>query len=53
MRERFARERFGEVIEINKEEWVREVTEASNSAVVVVHLYQDRYCSFTNLVVPV
>lgn len=42
MREQAVRNRFGDVNEITKEEWVREVTDASNSCHVVVHLYQDR-----------
>jgi hypothetical protein len=33
--------RFGEVTEIVKDEWVREVTEGSKSCFVLVHLYQD------------
>ena len=33
--------RFGEVLEINKDEWIREVTECSKSCWVVAHLYQD------------
>lgn len=41
MREQAVRNRFGDVQEITKEEWVREVTDASNSCHVVVHLYQD------------
>ena len=35
------RNRYGEVTEIIKDEWIREVTEGSNSCDVVVHLYQD------------
>jgi hypothetical protein len=33
--------RFGEVNEIVKDDWVREVTDGSQGADVVVHLYQD------------
>jgi hypothetical protein len=33
--------RFGEVVEIVKDEWVREVTEGSNACIVLVHLYSD------------
>lgn len=35
------RNRFGEVRDIVKDEWIREVTEASNSCVVLVHLYEN------------
>jgi len=35
------RNRFGDVCEIVKDEWVREVTECSASCWVIVHLYQD------------
>lgn len=42
LREQAAKERFGDVMEICKADWVKEVTDASNSSWVVVHLYQDR-----------
>jgi hypothetical protein len=32
--------RFGDYCEIVKDDWVREVTEGSNSSIVVVHLYE-------------
>ena len=35
------RNRYGEVTEIIKDEWIREVTEGSNACDVLVHLYQD------------
>jgi hypothetical protein len=35
------RNRFGEVVEIVKDDWIREVTEASNTCFVFVHLYHD------------
>lgn len=41
MRAKAAAARFGELYEISKADWVREVTEASNSATVVAHLYED------------
>lgn len=41
LKEKVARERFGELTEIVKDEWVREVTECSESCAVVTHLYQD------------
>ncbi len=41
MQEALLRNRFGDVTEIIKEEWIREVTEASKNSWVVVHLYQD------------
>lgn len=41
MKAKAAAARFGEVYEISKADWVREVTEASNSAWVVAHLYED------------
>lgn len=33
--------RFGDVQEIIKDEWIREVTEGSKACTVIVHLYQD------------
>jgi hypothetical protein len=33
--------RFGDLVEIVKDEWVREVTESSKACKVVVHLYKD------------
>ncbi len=33
--------RFGDYMEIVKDDWVREVTEGSNTSVVVVHLYEN------------
>ena len=39
MKEKQAKSRFGQYVEINKDEWLREVTEASNNCTVVVHLY--------------
>ena len=41
MKEQAVKNRFGEVVEITKDEWIREVTEASKAAWVIVHLYQD------------
>ncbi len=41
MRKSAVKNRFGEVQEIIKDEWIREVTEGSKSSPVVVHLYQD------------
>eukprot|EP01041_Mallomonas_annulata_P007776 gene7776-15912_t len=35
------RNRFGEVFDISRDVWVREVTDSSKSCWVVVHLYQD------------
>jgi hypothetical protein len=35
------RNRFGEVVDIVKNDWVREVTEGSNKCTVIVHLYED------------
>lgn len=40
-REQALKNRFGAVYEINKDDWMREVTEASNSCWVLVNLYQD------------
>lgn len=45
LREKVVKERFGDVQEICKADWVREVTEASKNEAglsVIVHLYQDR-----------
>ena len=33
--------RYGDVLEITKDDWMRDVTECSNSCWVVVHLYQN------------
>lgn len=41
MKKSAVKNRFGEVQEIIKDEWIREVTEGSKSSPVVVHLYQD------------
>jgi hypothetical protein len=41
LKEAQARNRFGEVLEIVKDDWIRDVTECSNSCWVVAHLYQD------------
>lgn len=41
MRAALARNRFGDVTDIVKDEWVREVTDGSKAVDVVVHLYQD------------
>ena len=41
MKAKAAAARFGELYEISKADWVREVTDASNSATVVAHLYED------------
>lgn len=41
MKKMAVRNRFGEVQEIIKDEWIREVTEGSKASPVVVHLYQD------------
>lgn len=35
------RNRFGELVDIVKNDWIREVTEASRSCTVIVHLYED------------
>eukprot|EP01031_Cornospumella_fuschlensis_P037719 gene37719-45823_t len=35
------RNRFGEVLPITKDDWVREVTDGSKSCPVVIHLYED------------
>jgi hypothetical protein len=41
MKKSAVKNKFGEVQEIIKDEWIREVTEGSKSSPVVVHLYQD------------
>lgn len=41
MKKAQALNRFGEVRDIIKDEWIREVTEASNASIVLVHLYSD------------
>lgn len=35
------RNRFGEVVSIVKDDWVREVTEASQNCIVIIHLFED------------
>lgn len=41
MKAKAAAARFGELYEISKADWVREVTDGSKSACVVAHLYED------------
>lgn len=41
LKEQAAKNRFGELLEIVKDDWIREVTESSNSCAVVVHLYEN------------
>jgi hypothetical protein len=41
LKEQAAKNRFGELLEIVKDDWIREVTESSNSCVVVVHLHEN------------
>jgi hypothetical protein len=41
MKQKMVQNRFGDVTEIVKAEWVREVTEGSQTCAVLVHLYQD------------
>lgn len=41
MQAQAAKEKFGEVTEISKPDFIREVTEASKEHYVVVHLYKD------------
>jgi hypothetical protein len=42
--EQLARSRFGDVVEISKDEWVREVTEGSAGGTwVAIHLYLDAF----------
>lgn len=41
MKQQALRNRFGELVEIVKDEWIREVTECSNTCAVVVHLYEN------------
>ena len=41
LRQQQVRNRFGEVVEIVKDDWVREVTDSSKTCFVVVHLYLD------------
>lgn len=41
MQAQAAKEKYGEVKEISKPEFVKEVTEASKECHVVVHLYKD------------
>lgn len=41
LKEAAFRNRFGEVFDIVKGDWIREVTEASNNSIVIVHLYEN------------
>lgn len=41
MKAKAAAAKFGEVYEISKADWVREVTDASKTFIVVAHLYED------------
>lgn len=41
MQAQAAKEKYGEVIEISKPDFVREVTDASKECFVVVHLYKE------------
>jgi hypothetical protein len=41
MKQKAVQNRFGDYCEISKDEYLREVTEASKSSWVVIHLYQD------------
>ena len=43
MREKMSRAKFGQVIEISKPDYVREVNEAGQDIWVVLHLYNDKY----------
>lgn len=41
MKKMAVKNRYGEVTEIVKDEWIREVTDGSKAAIVLVHLYSD------------
>jgi uncharacterized protein len=41
LKQQAMKNRFGELMEIVKDDWIREVTECSNSCAVVVHLYEN------------
>lgn len=41
MKQAAVKNRFGELLEISKVDWVREVTEGSKACAVVVHLYEN------------
>ena len=41
LKEQAFKNKFGDIHEINKDQWVAEVTEASRSVWVLVHLYND------------
>lgn len=41
MKKATVKNRFGDVVEIIKDEWIREVTDGSKACPVVIHLYQD------------
>lgn len=46
---RATKEKYGQVIEISRDEYIREVTEADPESFVILHLYQD-YNEFCNLI---
>lgn len=41
MKQQALKNRFGDLQEIVKDDWIREVTECSNTCTVVVHLYEN------------
>lgn len=41
LKEQAVKNKYGEVLDITKDEWLREVTEGSAATWVLVHLYQD------------
>ena len=43
MKAEASREKFGQVIQISKPDFIKEVTEASQEVWVVVHLFKDPY----------
>jgi hypothetical protein len=40
MKQAAVKNRFGDVVDISKDDWVREVTDGSKSCQVIVHLYE-------------
>lgn len=49
-----SRNKYGVVLEISRDEYIREVTEADPGSFVVLHLYQDsnEFCGLINMHLP-
>lgn len=54
LKEKAAKMKYGQVLEISRDEYVREVTEADPESFVVLHLYQpsNEFCNLINANLP-